>query len=229
MVKWNQCAGLEAGLKPKMELQVYTTLRSLMLWVMSTKWISELALLFHSRDTCSGTRWLMISSIRIHGYHMFIGWISSPMNTMRWERCTLLTIFGPLVMHMFYSLSLFCPSQDAKLYCRGNYVDVNENNTECVTIMNTIMDVSVLPSSIRIVVYLFGCKKSERFVFCVDILQCLLQINLCQILEPQCAFSSKKPENLEWDRRVQEAETMRHLMSDETPLPPLKCRVSSSS
>lgn len=72
-------------------------------------------------------------------------------------------------MHMFYSLSLFCPSQDAKLYCGGNYVDVSENNTECVTIMNTIMDVSVLPSSIRIVVYLFGCKKSERFGFCVDI------------------------------------------------------------
>ncbi|KAK4784074.1 hypothetical protein SAY86_018442 [Trapa natans] len=83
--------------------------------------------------------------------------------------------------------------EDAKSYCGGNYVDVNENNTECVTIMNTIMD-------------------------------CLLQINLCQILEPQCAFSSKKPEALEWDRRVQEAETVRHLLLDDTPMPPLKCR-----
>ncbi|OWM79147.1 hypothetical protein CDL15_Pgr003318 [Punica granatum] len=84
--------------------------------------------------------------------------------------------------------------RDAKEYCGGNYVDINENNTECVTTISTIMD-------------------------------CLLQINLCQILEPQCAFATpKKPEKLEWDMRVQEAEIVTHLQSNDLPPPPLKCR-----
>lgn len=59
------------------------------------------------------------------------------------------------------------------------------------------------------------------YLTCVYCMQCLLQINMCQILEPQCAFA--KPKTLEWDFRVQEAEIMSGL---ETPLPPLNCRVN---
>ena len=56
-------------------------------------------------------------------------------------------------------------------------------------------------------------------------LQCLLQINLAQILEPQCAFASGKPKEVEWDLRVQEFKTMNYLLS-ETKLPELECRVN---
>ncbi|XP_075659627.1 serine carboxypeptidase-like 18 [Castanea sativa] len=62
---------------------------------------------------------------------------------------------------------------------------------------------------------------------CVTTLQaikeCLLQINLEQILEPQCAFASGKPKEVEWDLRVQELKTMNYLLS-ETKLPELQCR-----
>lgn len=62
---------------------------------------------------------------------------------------------------------------------------------------------------------------------CVATLQlikeCLLQINLCQILEPQCAFSSKRRRELEWDLRVQEAETIDNILSNNR-LPELPCR-----
>ncbi|KAK7851879.1 serine carboxypeptidase-like 18 [Quercus suber] len=62
---------------------------------------------------------------------------------------------------------------------------------------------------------------------CVTALQaikeCLLQINLAQILEPQCAFASGKPKEVEWDLRVQEFKTMNYLLS-ETKLPELECR-----
>lgn len=80
----------------------------------------------------------------------------------------------------------------AKEYCNGDYVNVNENNTYCVTSLQTIK-------------------------------QCLLQINLVQILEPQCAFSSRKPKELDWDLRSREADAMDYLLSHNT-LPILKCR-----
>jgi serine carboxypeptidase-like clade 1 len=57
------------------------------------------------------------------------------------------------------------------------------------------------------------------------ILQCLLQINLAQILEPQCAFASGKPKEIEWDLRVQESGTMDYLLS-QNELPELRCRVN---
>ncbi|KAB1208311.1 Serine carboxypeptidase-like 18 [Morella rubra] len=82
--------------------------------------------------------------------------------------------------------------EDAKLYCNEDYVNVNINNTLCVTALQ-------------------GIKE------------CLLQINLCQILEPQCAFSSGKPKELEWDLRAQEARTMNFLLS-QPELPELRCR-----
>uniref|UniRef100_A0A2N9ETK0 Serine carboxypeptidase-like 18 n=1 Tax=Fagus sylvatica TaxID=28930 RepID=A0A2N9ETK0_FAGSY len=62
---------------------------------------------------------------------------------------------------------------------------------------------------------------------CVTVLEaikeCLLQINLAQILEPQCAFSSGKPKEIEWDLRAQESRTMNYLLS-QPKLPELKCR-----
>ncbi|KAI4367557.1 hypothetical protein MLD38_023284 [Melastoma candidum] len=53
--------------------------------------------------------------------------------------------------------------------------------------------------------------------------QCLLQINLAQILEPQCAFASKKTEELEFPFKGQEAEYIEHLLSDDK-LPAMRCR-----
>ncbi|KAM3743756.1 hypothetical protein ACB098_07G170300 [Castanea mollissima] len=53
--------------------------------------------------------------------------------------------------------------------------------------------------------------------------ECLLQINLAQILEPQCAYASGKPKEVEWNLRVQELKTMNYLLL-ETKLPELQCR-----
>ncbi|KAA8536291.1 hypothetical protein F0562_028769 [Nyssa sinensis] len=53
--------------------------------------------------------------------------------------------------------------------------------------------------------------------------ECLLQINLVQILEPQCAFASPRRRELEWDIRVREADTLNYLLS-ENKLPKLTCR-----
>lgn len=55
-------------------------------------------------------------------------------------------------------------------------------------------------------------------------MQCILQIKLTQILEPQCAFSSKKSDELEWDVRSQEANVIDFLQADK--LPELRCRVN---
>ncbi|KAG6710819.1 hypothetical protein I3843_05G020200 [Carya illinoinensis] len=82
--------------------------------------------------------------------------------------------------------------ENAKLYCSEDYVNVDINNTLCVTALQAISE-------------------------------CLLQINLCQILEPQCAFSSGKPKELEWDLRAQEDRTMNYLLS-QSKLPELRCR-----
>ncbi|KAK9286544.1 hypothetical protein L1049_014943 [Liquidambar formosana] len=82
--------------------------------------------------------------------------------------------------------------EEAKLYCHGDYVNVDVNNTLCVTTLDTIK-------------------------------MCLLQINLNQILEPQCAFASKKSTEIEWDLRVQEADTIDSLLSL-SKLPALRCR-----
>ncbi|XP_059447637.1 serine carboxypeptidase-like 13 [Corylus avellana] len=82
--------------------------------------------------------------------------------------------------------------ENAKLYCSGDYVNVNINNTLCVTALQAIKE-------------------------------CLLQINLAQILEPQCAFASGKPKEIEWDLRVQDSKTMNYLLS-QTQLPELQCR-----
>ncbi|KAK0581850.1 hypothetical protein LWI29_018728 [Acer saccharum] len=79
----------------------------------------------------------------------------------------------------------------AKLYCNGDYIDIDYNNTLCVTALQNIKE-------------------------------CLLQIKLTQILEPQCAFSSKKPQDLRWDVRSQEANTMEFLNNNK--LPELRCR-----
>ncbi|KAK1559008.1 hypothetical protein Q3G72_009414 [Acer saccharum] len=79
----------------------------------------------------------------------------------------------------------------AKLYCNGDYIDIDYNNTLCVTALQNIKE-------------------------------CLLQIKLTQILEPQCAFSSKKPQDLRWDVRSQEANTMEFL--NHKKLPELRCR-----
>lgn len=85
-------------------------------------------------------------------------------------------------------------SQEAKLYCGGDYVNIDPNNTLCVTTMQKIK-------------------------------LCLLQINLCQILEPQCAFSSRRSaEELDFDYRIQEAEFLEHFLSS-NKLPELPCRV----
>ncbi|CAL5379169.1 unnamed protein product [Camellia sinensis] len=72
--------------------------------------------------------------------------------------------------------------KDAKLYCHGDYVNVQFNNSLCVTALLAIK-------------------------------HCLLQINLVQILEPQCAFSSPRRMEIEWDLRVREAETIEYLDS----------------
>ncbi|KAL5790386.1 hypothetical protein ACOSQ2_005274 [Xanthoceras sorbifolium] len=55
-----------------------------------------------------------------------------------------------------------------------------------------------------------------------NIKECLLQIKLTQILEPQCAFASKKPKDLQWDVRSQEANTLEFLKNKK--LPELRCR-----
>ncbi|EEF40333.1 serine carboxypeptidase-like 2 [Ricinus communis] len=80
---------------------------------------------------------------------------------------------------------------DAKLYCEGDYMNIEPNNTLCVTAMQNIK-------------------------------QCLLQIKLTQILEPQCAFSSKKQTDLEWDIISQEANVINSLEANK--LPELHCR-----
>ncbi|PRQ31456.1 putative peptidase S10, serine carboxypeptidase, alpha/Beta hydrolase [Rosa chinensis] len=54
----------------------------------------------------------------------------------------------------------------AKTNCSGDYVNVELNNTLCVTALQKIKD-------------------------------CLLQINLAQILEPQCAFASGRTTELD--------------------------------
>ncbi|KAI8027268.1 Serine carboxypeptidase-like 18 [Camellia lanceoleosa] len=82
--------------------------------------------------------------------------------------------------------------EDAKLYCHGDYVNVQFNNSLCVTALLAIK-------------------------------HCLLQINLAQILEPQCAFSSPRRMEIEWDLRVREAETIEYLDSL-NKLPKLTCR-----
>ncbi|GKV26512.1 hypothetical protein SLEP1_g35800 [Rubroshorea leprosula] len=81
--------------------------------------------------------------------------------------------------------------EDAKLYCHGDYVNVDFNNSLCVTALQNIK-------------------------------MCLLQIKLTQILEPQCAFASGKPEELEWDVGSQEANTLEYLNANK--LPELRCR-----
>lgn len=58
-------------------------------------------------------------------------------------------------------------------------------------------------------------------------LQCLLQINIAMILEPQCAFASPQTTELQWDLRVQENTTMNYLLSL-SRIPELRCRVNSS-
>ncbi|KAF2294373.1 hypothetical protein GH714_009796 [Hevea brasiliensis] len=55
-------------------------------------------------------------------------------------------------------------------------------------------------------------------LYCMSI----LQLKLTQILEPQCAFSSKKPGELEWDIRSQEANVIDSLQANK--LPELRCR-----
>ncbi|XP_062005853.1 serine carboxypeptidase-like 20 [Rosa rugosa] len=85
----------------------------------------------------------------------------------------------------------------AKTNCSGDYVNVELNNTLCVTALQKIKD-------------------------------CLLQINLAQILEPQCAFASGRTTELEWDLRAREASIMDYLLS-ESKLHELHCRWSFSS
>lgn len=58
-------------------------------------------------------------------------------------------------------------------------------------------------------------------------LQCLLQINIAMILEPQCAFASPQTTELQWDLRVQENTTMNYLLSL-SRIPELRCRVNAS-
>ncbi|XP_065872461.1 serine carboxypeptidase-like 18 [Euphorbia lathyris] len=55
-----------------------------------------------------------------------------------------------------------------------------------------------------------------------NIMSSLLQIKLTQILEPQCAFTSKKPAELEWDILSQEQHFL-NLLQD-AKLPELRCR-----
>ncbi|KAG8650592.1 hypothetical protein MANES_07G053200v8 [Manihot esculenta] len=81
--------------------------------------------------------------------------------------------------------------ENAKLFCKGDYLNVNSSNTLCITALQNIK-------------------------------QCILQIKLTQILEPQCAFSSKKSDELEWDVRSQEANVIDFLQADK--LPELRCR-----
>jgi hypothetical protein len=75
--------------------------------------------------------------------------------------------------------------------------------------------------------FVFEISRALKFNFHL-ILQCLLQINLAQILEPQCAFASGKPKEIEWDLRVQDSRTMNYLLS-QTQLPELRCRVKHTS
>ncbi|KDP44532.1 hypothetical protein JCGZ_16365 [Jatropha curcas] len=81
--------------------------------------------------------------------------------------------------------------ENAKLYCNGDYLNVDSNNTLCVTALQNIK-------------------------------QCILQIKLTQILEPQCAFSSKKTTELDWDIKSQEARVIDSLQANK--LPELRCR-----
>ncbi|THG09930.1 hypothetical protein TEA_021005 [Camellia sinensis var. sinensis] len=99
--------------------------------------------------------------------------------------------------------------EDAKLYCHGDYVNVQFNNSLCVTALLAIKHLTNFPS-------LRALRMSLN-------LQCLLQINLVQILEPQCAFSSPRRMEIEWDLRVREAETIEYLDSL-NKLPELTCR-----
>ncbi|XP_059653045.1 serine carboxypeptidase-like 7 [Cornus florida] len=80
----------------------------------------------------------------------------------------------------------------AKLFCNGDYINIDFNNSLCVTSLDAIK-------------------------------QCLLQINLVHILEPQCAFAAPRRKEIEWDLRVREAEEMEYLLS-QNKLPKLTCR-----
>ncbi|XAR72982.1 hypothetical protein NMG60_11019815 [Bertholletia excelsa] len=81
--------------------------------------------------------------------------------------------------------------QNAKQYCNGDYVNIDFNNSLCVSALLAIKN-------------------------------CLLQINLAQILEPQCAFSSPRRKEIEWDPRVEEAENIDFMSRNK--LPKLTCR-----
>ncbi|GAB2268093.1 hypothetical protein Dimus_003071 [Dionaea muscipula] len=88
--------------------------------------------------------------------------------------------------------------QNASQYCDGDYVNLDFNNSLCITSMQAIT-------------------------------KCLLQINLVEILEPQCAFSMNRRKELEWDARAEEAKTAQYLLSatklsPQSKLPELRCR-----
>ncbi|GAB2219357.1 hypothetical protein Drorol1_Dr00006992 [Drosera rotundifolia] len=55
-----------------------------------------------------------------------------------------------------------------------------------------------------------------------EVAKCLIQINLVQILEPQCAFAIKRRKEMEWDVRAEEAKTVEYLLSATTLSPPSK-------
>uniref|UniRef100_A0A5B6YR54 Putative serine carboxypeptidase-like 7 n=1 Tax=Davidia involucrata TaxID=16924 RepID=A0A5B6YR54_DAVIN len=80
----------------------------------------------------------------------------------------------------------------AKTYCHGDYINIDFNNSLCVTALDAIKE-------------------------------CLLQINLVQILEPQCAYASPRRKELEWDIRVKEADALEFLLLQDK-LPKLTCR-----
>ncbi|GMH03075.1 hypothetical protein Nepgr_004914 [Nepenthes gracilis] len=72
-------------------------------------------------------------------------------------------------------------------------------------------------------------NKSLCITSMQTITTCLLQINLVQILEPQCAFSSKRRKEIVWDFRVEEAKATEFLLlatklSPHSKLPELRCR-----